>query len=137
MAAAYIVASWLLLQVAATVFPLFDAPAWVLKVFTTVLALGLPIAAILAWARDQQPPGSPDAGQLLTHMLQTRQESYFSPSYLCLASLGTGDVEAALDWAEKAVDELDPYFTYAGSLPLLAELRDRPRFTAALSRMGL
>lgn len=78
-----------------------------------------------------------EAGQLLTHMLQTRQESYFSPSYLCLASLGTGDVEAALGWAEKAVDELDPYFTYAGSLPILAELRDRPRFTAALSRMGL
>lgn len=62
-AAAYIVASWLLLQIAATVFPLFDAPAWVLKVFTTVLVLGLPIAVILAWARDQQPVGSPEAGK--------------------------------------------------------------------------
>ncbi|MGD8580908.1 MAG: hypothetical protein PVI46_16410, partial [Lysobacterales bacterium] len=51
-AAAYAVIAWLVLQVAATVFPIFEAPAWVLKVVTAVLALGFPAALVLAWAYD-------------------------------------------------------------------------------------
>jgi adenylate cyclase len=56
-AGAYIVIAWLLLQVAATVFPIFEAPAWVLKVITVLLALGFPLALLLAWAYDLTPKG--------------------------------------------------------------------------------
>jgi len=56
-AAAYVVIAWLLLQVAATVFPIFNAPDWVLKVVTVLLVLGFPIAALLAWAYDLTPRG--------------------------------------------------------------------------------
>jgi len=56
-AAAYVVVAWLLLQVAATVFPIFDAPAWVLKVVTVLLALGLPLAVLLAWVYEITPQG--------------------------------------------------------------------------------
>jgi TolB-like protein/lipoprotein NlpI len=55
--AAYVVVAWLLLQVAATVFPIFDAPGWVLKVFTVALVLGFPVAVILAWAYELTPRG--------------------------------------------------------------------------------
>jgi len=55
--AAYVVIAWLLLQVAATVFPIFSAPEWVLKVVTSILALGFPIAVLLAWAYDLTPKG--------------------------------------------------------------------------------
>jgi len=55
--AAYVVIAWLLLQVAATVFPIFDAPPWVLKVFIALLALGLPLAVVLAWAYELTPAG--------------------------------------------------------------------------------
>lgn len=55
--AAYAAVAWLLLQVAATVFPTFDAPAWVLKVTTVLLALGFPIALLLSWAYDITPEG--------------------------------------------------------------------------------
>ena len=51
-AVAYIVAAWVLLQVAATVLPIYETPGWVLKAFTTLLALGFPFALILAWAYD-------------------------------------------------------------------------------------
>jgi len=56
-AATYIVVGWLLLQVATTIFPIFDAPGWVLKVFTILLALGFPVALLLAWAYELTPTG--------------------------------------------------------------------------------
>ena len=55
--AAYIVIAWLLLQVAATVLPIFDTPAWVLKAVTVLLALGFPVAVLLAWAYELTPQG--------------------------------------------------------------------------------
>lgn len=66
---AYAIAAWVLLQLAATVFPTFGAPAWVLKVITAALVIGFPIALILAWAFEMTPDGvrrtesahSPDA----------------------------------------------------------------------------
>jgi TolB-like protein len=48
-AVAYAVVSWLVIQVAATVFPAFNAPAWVLKVIISLLALGFLLAIALAW----------------------------------------------------------------------------------------
>ena len=39
--------SWLLVQAASILFPTFEAPAWVMKVFVTVLVLGFPVALIL------------------------------------------------------------------------------------------
>lgn len=54
---AYIVVGWLALQVAETVFPTFGAPAWILKVFITLLALGFPFALLFAWAFELTPEG--------------------------------------------------------------------------------
>jgi TolB-like protein len=51
-AIAYAVAGWVLMQIAATVLPIFQTPPWILKVITFVIILGLPIALILAWAYE-------------------------------------------------------------------------------------
>ena len=56
-AIAYAVAAWVLLQLASIVFPAFGAPDWVLKVVIALLALGFPIAVILAWAFELTPEG--------------------------------------------------------------------------------
>ena len=56
-AVAYLVAAWLLIQAASILFPTFDAPAWTMKVLVTVIALGFPIAVILAWAFELTPEG--------------------------------------------------------------------------------
>src|SRR5688572_3791830 len=64
-AVAYAVVAWLLLQLASILFPAFEAPAWVMKVFIALVAAGFPIALILAWAFELTPEGiqrAADAG---------------------------------------------------------------------------
>ena len=56
-AVAYAVVAWLLIQLASILFPTFEAPAWVMKVFIAVVALGFPLALVLAWAFELTPEG--------------------------------------------------------------------------------
>ena len=56
-AAAYLIASWLLIQVGELLFPVFGAPDWVLKTFIGLVLLGFPLAVILAWALEITPDG--------------------------------------------------------------------------------
>src|SRR6266498_3436459 len=56
-AIAYAVVAWLLLQAASILFPTFEAPPWTMKVFVAVIALGFPIALVLAWAFELTPEG--------------------------------------------------------------------------------
>jgi TolB-like protein len=56
-ALAYAVIAWLLIQAASILFPTFEAPAWVMKVFVAILAAGFPIALVLAWAFELTPEG--------------------------------------------------------------------------------
>ena len=53
----YCVVSWILIQIGAAVFPAFEAPTWVLKVFISLVALGFPVAMIFAWAFEMTPDG--------------------------------------------------------------------------------
>ncbi|MCP4943924.1 MAG: hypothetical protein GY924_18360, partial [Planctomycetaceae bacterium] len=57
MGAAYVVAAWLLIQVAETIFPLFgfdDTPA---RIVVIVLAIGLIPSMIIAWVFELTPEG--------------------------------------------------------------------------------
>ena len=56
-AVAYAVVGWLLLQGASIVLPSFEAPAWTMKVLIVTLAVGLPVAVVLAWAFEITPEG--------------------------------------------------------------------------------
>src|SRR6266496_2946520 len=56
-AVAYAIVAWLLIQAASILFPTFEAPPWVMKVFVTAMILGFPVALILAWAFDLTPEG--------------------------------------------------------------------------------
>jgi TolB-like protein/tetratricopeptide (TPR) repeat protein len=53
----YIVAAWLLVQVAETVLPLFDVPDGVLRGLVILLALGFVPAVVLAWVFELTPQG--------------------------------------------------------------------------------
>ena len=53
----YVVVSWLVLQVATAVFPIFDIPNWASKLTVILLGLGFPIAVVMAWAFDLTPDG--------------------------------------------------------------------------------
>jgi len=56
-AGAYAIVAWLLIQAASILFPTFDAPAWVMKVFVSAIILGFPVALIFAWAFEITPEG--------------------------------------------------------------------------------
>jgi TolB-like protein/Tfp pilus assembly protein PilF len=56
-AIAYAVVAWLLLQAASILFPTFDAPPWVMKVFVAVIVLGFPVALVFSWAFELTPEG--------------------------------------------------------------------------------
>ena len=54
-AVAYAVVSWLLIQVATQVFPFFEVPHWAIRLVIWLLALGFPVALVLAWAFEITP----------------------------------------------------------------------------------
>ena len=48
----YAIGGWVIIQVASTVLPGLNVPAWSVTLVIVLVALGLPLAAILAWAFD-------------------------------------------------------------------------------------
>lgn len=54
---AYIVAAWLLLQVGELIFQALQLPDWALTLLFALLAIGFPIAVVLAWAFQITPDG--------------------------------------------------------------------------------
>ena len=56
-AVAYGVVSWLLIQIATQVFPIFEIPNWASRMVVFLLLLGFPVALVLAWAYELTPEG--------------------------------------------------------------------------------
>jgi TolB-like protein/Flp pilus assembly protein TadD len=56
-AIAYAVVGWLIIQVAASVFPVLEIPNWCVRLVVVLLLLGFPVAMILAWAYELTPEG--------------------------------------------------------------------------------
>jgi len=56
-AAAYIIVSWLLLQISDTLVPALRLPEWFLSGVAFLLIIGFPIALVFAWAFDMTPDG--------------------------------------------------------------------------------
>src|ERR1700751_1296846 len=56
-AVAYAVVGWLLIQIATQVFPFLEIPNWVVRLVIAVVAIGFPIALVIAWAFELTPEG--------------------------------------------------------------------------------
>lgn len=57
MAGLYLVACWLIIQVANNILPVFEVPTWVLKTLIIVLTIGLLPVIALSWAFEFTPEG--------------------------------------------------------------------------------
>jgi TolB-like protein/Tfp pilus assembly protein PilF len=57
MAGLYLVGAWLLVQVAATLLPVFAAPGWVMRVLVGLLAAGFTAALVFSWVFELTPGG--------------------------------------------------------------------------------
>jgi TolB-like protein/Tfp pilus assembly protein PilF len=56
-AMAYGIVAWLLMQIATQVFPFLEIPNWAIRLVIMLVALGFPIALIIAWAFELTPEG--------------------------------------------------------------------------------
>jgi TolB-like protein/Tfp pilus assembly protein PilF len=56
-AVAYAIVGWLLIQIATQVFPFLEIPNWVVRLVIAGVAIGFPIALIIAWAFELTPEG--------------------------------------------------------------------------------
>ena len=56
-AVAYTIVGWLLVQVATQVFPFLEIPNWVVRLVIALVAIGFPIALVIAWAFEITPQG--------------------------------------------------------------------------------
>lgn len=56
-ALAYVLAAWLVLQVADVILPILQAPGWIAQVLLASIAVGFLIAVVLAWFYEMTPQG--------------------------------------------------------------------------------
>lgn len=113
MAGLYLVGAWVVVQVAETVLPAFDVPAWVLRAIIIVIALGFFPALIFAWIFELTPEGlkrdievdrtqsiAPRTGQRMNYMIAALVAFalvYFAVEKFVLApTRGALDVAASL-----------------------------------------
>ncbi len=56
-AVAYLVLSWLVVQVGSVLLPTFEAPAWVMRVVVLVLVVGFVFTLVVSWVYELTPDG--------------------------------------------------------------------------------
>src|SRR5678810_743215 len=56
-AVAYAIVGWLIVQIATQVFPFLEIPSWVVRLIIALVAIGFPIALVIAWAFELTPEG--------------------------------------------------------------------------------
>jgi TolB-like protein len=56
-AVAYAVVGWLTAQIATQIFPFLEIPNWIVRLVIVLIAIGFPIALVIAWAFEATPEG--------------------------------------------------------------------------------
>ena len=63
-AVAYAIVGWLIVQIATQVFPFLEIPNWVVRLVIILVAIGFPMALIIAWAFELTPEGIKRTGDV-------------------------------------------------------------------------
>ncbi len=89
MAALYVVAAWVIMQVAEVMMSVLGLPAWAGRTIFAVLAVGFPIAVIFSWFYELTPEGislekDVDPAESITHVTGRRLD-FIVISLLCAA----------------------------------------------------
>ncbi len=66
-AVTYTFVSWVVIQIATQVFPFFEMPNWTVRLVIFLLALGFPVALVLAWAFELTPEGIKRTDEVLPY----------------------------------------------------------------------
>ena len=104
MAVLYVVAAWLIMQVAEVVIALANLPAWTGPVVLALLTVGLPIALVLSWFYEITPEGltlekEVPTGESITRITGRRMD------FIVIALLGAAVILFAYDkWWVRAAE---------------------------------
>ena len=90
MAGLYLVGAWLIVQVAATLLPVFEAPSWVMKTLVGLLVIGFILTLVISWVFELT------LGSTLgvAHVLEGSVRKQGSP--LRITALANGRMERAV-----------------------------------------
>ncbi|WP_297800419.1 hypothetical protein [Arenimonas sp. GDDSR-1] len=69
----YIVAGWVMVQVATSVFPYFNVPPWAVRYLVVSILLGFPVSLVCLWMFESVDPNDPE--KHLHDRRQSREES--------------------------------------------------------------
>jgi tetratricopeptide (TPR) repeat protein len=78
-----------------------------------------------------------EAQAILKTFIEERKQHFVSPFMIALLYTSLDKKAEALDWLNKAYDEMDPQLTWVYLDPQLDPLHAEPRFKALLQRMGI
>src|SRR5436190_22398335 len=56
-AVAYAVVGWVIAQIATQIFPFLEIPNWIVRLVIVLIAIGFPVALVIAWAFEATPEG--------------------------------------------------------------------------------
>ncbi|HEY6339076.1 MAG TPA: tetratricopeptide repeat protein [Candidatus Sulfotelmatobacter sp.] len=107
--------------------------------FQKILSLAPEDPAILAlMGHEYAVAGDPvHAHQVLAKLKEVSARKYVPAVYFAVVYIGLNRKDDAFHWLDKAYDERCEYLVYLGSEPLADPLRDDPRFSRLLGRLGL
>jgi TolB-like protein/Tfp pilus assembly protein PilF len=156
---AYLIASWLTLQVVDVVAPILELPNWISRSILLFLAVGFVVSVILAWAYELTPEGvkrekdvdrsrsiTPETGRKLDFMIigvlaialaffaldRFVWHEHASESVAELAELGKSI--AVLPFDNRSADESDAYFVDGIHDDILTQLHKLSGIDKVISR---
>jgi hypothetical protein len=119
-AVAYAVVGWLLVQVATQVFPFLEIPNWVVRLVIALVAIGFPIALVIAWAFELTPEG-------LKRTEDVDLETQKRPKSYGWNLAGLAEIQARTGATSDAVENLRRLLTIpAGETVSIARLKIDP-----------
>jgi TolB-like protein/Tfp pilus assembly protein PilF len=86
-AVGYVIAGWALAQGIAQVFPVFDISTWAIRCTVVLIALGFPVALVLAWLFDLTPEGIKRTDNVETAAVRDRPVGKFEFAVITIAVL--------------------------------------------------
>ena len=107
-----------------------------IREFETSVSLSNDRDAIAALGYVNSLTGNRSQAESAESELAERERDGFVSAYnRALVRIGMGDLDAAMDWLERAFDERSYWLIYINVDPALDPLRENPRFTALLDKV--
>jgi serine/threonine-protein kinase len=108
----------------------------VLREAVTIPGAGAYTTATLGWALARAGQRDEPA-RYLEELGVAARSAYVSPVAFAILHIGLGNMEAALDWCDRAFDDRRGWLAYLKVNPVFDPLRNESRFTALLQKMRL